>query len=48
VPGDTGESTFCPGCGELLIERWGFRVQKLRLEDGCCGKCGMKIEGVWA
>jgi pyruvate formate lyase activating enzyme len=48
VPGDTGESTFCPGCSELLIERWGFRVQKLRLEDRCCGKCGMKIEGVWA
>ena len=47
VPGDTGENTFCPGCGELLIERWGFRVQKLRLGDGCCGKCGKTIDGIW-
>ena len=48
VPGDTGENTVCPGCGELLIERWGFRVQKLRVGDGCCGKCGNTIAGIWA
>ncbi len=47
VPGDIGENTFCPGCGEPLIERWGFRVQKLRLGDGGCGKCGKTIAGIW-
>ena len=29
VPGDTGENTFCPACGEMLIERWGFQVAKI-------------------
>jgi pyruvate formate lyase activating enzyme len=47
VPGDTGENTFCPACGEMVIERWGFQVQKLRLKEGRCVKCGERIEGVW-
>ncbi|MGE5256118.1 MAG: AmmeMemoRadiSam system radical SAM enzyme [Hyphomicrobiales bacterium] len=47
VPGDTGENTFCPACGETLIERWGFQVQNLRLREGRCVKCGETIEGVW-
>jgi pyruvate formate lyase activating enzyme len=47
VPGDGGESTFCPGCGELLIERWGFQVRKMRLKNGRCGRCGEAIAGVW-
>jgi pyruvate formate lyase activating enzyme len=47
VPGDTGENTFCPACGEVLIERWGFQVQKLRLKEGRCVKCGETIKGVW-
>jgi pyruvate formate lyase activating enzyme len=47
VPGDAGENTMCPACRETLIERWGFRVQKLRLKDGCCIQCGEAIEGVW-
>jgi pyruvate formate lyase activating enzyme len=47
VPGDEGENTFCPACSATLIERRGFRVGKLRIIDGCCGKCGAAIEGVW-
>jgi pyruvate formate lyase activating enzyme len=47
VPGDTGENTFCPACSEMVIERWGFQVQKLRLKEGRCVKCGERIEGVW-
>ncbi len=47
VPGDEGENTFCPACGETLIERLGFRVGKMRLRDGRCAKCGMAINGVW-
>ncbi|MFO7707598.1 MAG: AmmeMemoRadiSam system radical SAM enzyme [Desulfobacterales bacterium] len=47
VPGDEGENTFCPSCGEMLIERLGFRVGKIRLKDGCCAGCGTAIEGVW-
>ncbi|MCU0558618.1 MAG: AmmeMemoRadiSam system radical SAM enzyme [Desulfobacterales bacterium] len=47
VPGDEGENTFCPACGEALIERWGFRVANVRLEEGRCVKCGTPITGVW-
>jgi pyruvate formate lyase activating enzyme len=47
VPGDEGENTFCPACGVLLIERWGFRVGKPRLKEGACSECGASIEGVW-
>lgn len=47
VPGDPGENTSCPACGEMLIERWGFQVQRSRLKDGRCVPCGEIIEGVW-
>ena len=47
VPGNTGENTFCPGCGEMVIERWGFQVGAMRIKDGRCTQCGTEIEGVW-
>jgi pyruvate formate lyase activating enzyme len=47
VPGNEGENTFCYNCGEMVIERWGFQVRKMRMENGKCIKCGAKIEGVW-
>ena len=47
VPGNTGENTFCSGCGEQVIERWGFRVGKLRIKNGKCTQCGTGIDGVW-
>ena len=47
VPGNTGENTFCPGCGERVIERWGFQVGALRIKNGRCISCGVRIEGVW-
>jgi pyruvate formate lyase activating enzyme len=39
IPGDEGESTFCHHCGELLIERYGFTIQKNALIDNRCPKC---------
>jgi len=47
VWGDDGEHTKCPGCGEVVIERFGFAVRRNLLEDGKCPKCGEVIEGVW-
>ena len=43
VPGHPGENTYCPRCGELLIERFGFSIAKYRLQNGCCPKCGESI-----
>jgi pyruvate formate lyase activating enzyme len=48
VPGHPGENTVCPGCGELLIRRVGFRVVANNLEEGACPGCGRSIPGVWS
>ncbi len=47
VPGDAGGNTLCPQCGELVIERWGFQVNRIRMEKGRCASCGAGIAGVW-
>jgi len=47
VPGNSGENTFCPACGEVVIERWGFQVGNMRIKDGRCTLCDALIEGVW-
>ncbi|MEJ5360303.1 MAG: AmmeMemoRadiSam system radical SAM enzyme [Desulfobacterales bacterium] len=47
VPGDAGENTFCPRCGAPVVERWGFQVSAVRLENGRCISCGERIAGVW-
>jgi pyruvate formate lyase activating enzyme len=47
VPGHPGENTVCPGCGEILIRRVGFRVITNDLVKGACAKCKRKIPGVW-
>lgn len=45
VPGDVGENTYCYSCGEELIKRWGFSVQKMNLtKDNRCPKCGVEIK----
>lgn len=50
LPGATGawESTYCPGCRALLVERRGFHVLRNRLTaGGGCPDCGRAIPGVW-
>ncbi len=46
VPGDDGENTTCHQCKELLIERFGFSIQRRALKDGACPKCGTPLGGV--
>lgn len=47
IPGEN-ESSRCPVCGEMLIERVGFRVMKNSVVDGHCPKCGTTVKGVWS
>ena len=47
LPGDEGEKTFCHGCGELLIDRFGFAVQANRIRNNHCPTCGVDIPGCW-
>jgi pyruvate formate lyase activating enzyme len=46
VPGEGGENTWCPECGELLIERCGFSLAAVKIIGGKCTKCGTLIEGI--
>ena len=51
LPGRVGsyEHTFCPNCGERLIERLGYVILGYHLTDaGTCPRCGTPIPGVWA
>jgi pyruvate formate lyase activating enzyme len=46
VPGDEGENTHCFHCGNLLIERCGFKVVSIKLTGNKCFKCGTQLDGV--
>jgi len=48
VPGHEADNTYCPNCGELLIERYGFDVTRYELKDKKCPKCGTKINIIGA
>ena len=41
------ESTYCPSCGERVIERHQYRTLNF-LKEGKCPKCGYSLPGVWA
>lgn len=47
VPGHGGENTFCPACGDKLIERRGFTVTGGKLAAGACCSCGARVAGLW-
>ncbi|MGQ9617660.1 MAG: AmmeMemoRadiSam system radical SAM enzyme [Candidatus Aminicenantia bacterium] len=46
-PGHKYNSTFCPSCGEFLIERFHFKVLKKNIENGYCKFCKKRIPCVW-
>lgn len=46
VDGDR-ESTFCPACQQLLIERDRYVIGRYAIRDGGCASCGAKIPGVF-
>jgi pyruvate formate lyase activating enzyme len=48
VPFHAGESTYCPGCGKIVIKRMGYKVDAVGLRGGSCAACGRKIAGVWS
>ncbi|MGQ9680629.1 MAG: AmmeMemoRadiSam system radical SAM enzyme [Candidatus Bathyarchaeia archaeon] len=44
VPGHILENTYCPECGELLIERYGFSVKRYRITpEKKCPRCKLAI-----
>jgi pyruvate formate lyase activating enzyme len=49
VFGAAAQSTFCPHCRELLVERRGYVIGRQRLghTGGSCPQCATRIAGVW-
>ncbi|MEP6916928.1 MAG: AmmeMemoRadiSam system radical SAM enzyme [Acidobacteriota bacterium] len=50
LPGQVGdfEHTRCHQCRALLVERYGYFIQRYRLtDDGTCPDCGTMIPGRW-
>ena len=41
------EDTRCPGCGQLVIERTGYRSRSVLGLGGACPRCGRRLEGRW-
>ncbi len=48
VPGHEGESTYCPYCKNLLVERVGYQIQKINIKHGKCKFCQKSIPGIWS
>jgi pyruvate formate lyase activating enzyme len=40
-----GSSTYCPGCGQRLIERDWYVLGEWHIKDGRCARCGFEIPG---
>jgi pyruvate formate lyase activating enzyme len=47
VPGDRYESTYCPNCGEIAIQRFGYHT-RLKLDGDRCKNCGHQLALVTA
>lgn len=42
------QTTFCPQCRRVLVERQGFSTRLVNMEGGKCRSCGTAIPGVWS
>jgi len=42
------ESTYCPACGHMLVQRHWYSVNELWRERGVCSQCNHAIAGVWS
>jgi pyruvate formate lyase activating enzyme len=49
LPGHVGEyeSTLCPRCNYQLVKRSGYYIERYKIMEGKCPKCGEKIAGIW-
>ncbi len=47
VPGEGGENTYCPRCGELIMERIGYHIRQNKMKASHCLNCGTEIDGLF-
>jgi len=51
LPGKVGrwENTYCPTCDEILVERHGYLIRRMRVtRKGQCPSCATNIPGIWS
>ncbi|BCR04371.1 AmmeMemoRadiSam system radical SAM enzyme [Desulfuromonas versatilis] len=46
IPGEGGENTFCPACGQAVIERKGFRLGNVNIKGSRCVFCDGQLDGI--
>jgi len=46
LPSAGYESTVCPSCGAVAVERSGFEVNN-KTANGICRKCNYQLKGIW-
>ncbi|NQS97349.1 MAG: AmmeMemoRadiSam system radical SAM enzyme [candidate division Zixibacteria bacterium] len=40
---DVGNHSYCPSCGKMLVERWGYHTNVKALRENKCGECGREV-----
>ena len=45
IPGTRSESTFCYNCGQMLIQRVGYRIGTNKIKNSKCPECNTEIAG---
>jgi pyruvate formate lyase activating enzyme len=48
VPGIAEECTYCPQCGKVIIERKGYDIITINIQNGKCTFCKKPIPGRWS
>ena len=44
LPGHSGENTYCPDCGKIVVKRSGYNVLGINFDiDGMCTNCGYEL-----
>ena len=44
---ENGMNTYCSGCGRMIIERQGYTVVTIGVDEGLCTHCSEPVPGVW-
>jgi len=47
VPNHPAENTYCASCQKVVIQRVGYRIIEVNLNEGKCKFCQNPIPGVW-
>jgi len=47
VPGHEAESTYCPKCNKVVVNRVGYTIREINIKNNKCTFCDSEIAGIW-